>query len=78
MFVYGDDFSETADWGTNIDVVGFCFLDLASSYIPPDSLVEWLKRGQKPIYLGFGSLVSTTSHFSLPILFINLFWSFIV
>ncbi|KAF5795580.1 putative sterol 3-beta-glucosyltransferase [Helianthus annuus] len=44
------------DWGPQIDVVGFCFLDLASSYVPPDSLVEWLQKGEKPIYIGFGSL----------------------
>ncbi|KAK9291624.1 hypothetical protein L1049_019573 [Liquidambar formosana] len=44
------------DWGLNIDVVGFCFLDLASNYKPPDSLVKWLKDGTKPIYIGFGSL----------------------
>ncbi|KAF4369321.1 hypothetical protein CsatB_029102 [Cannabis sativa] len=44
------------DWGPNIDVVGFCFLDLASSYEPPDSLVKWLEAGEKPIYIGFGSL----------------------
>ncbi|KAL1322404.1 hypothetical protein AAHE18_14G193000 [Arachis hypogaea] len=49
------------DWGPNIDVVGFCFLDLASDYEPPISLLEWLeegeKEGKKPIYIGFGSLV---------------------
>ncbi|KAK8611512.1 hypothetical protein V6N13_131560 [Hibiscus sabdariffa] len=44
------------DWGPKIDVVGFCFLDLASSYEPPDSLVKWLEDGKKPIYIGFGSL----------------------
>ncbi|KAD6795771.1 hypothetical protein E3N88_06667 [Mikania micrantha] len=44
------------DWGPHIDVVGFCFLDLASSYVPPYSLVKWLKNGKKPIYIGFGSL----------------------
>ena len=47
-----------ADWGPNIDVVGFCFLDLASNYQPPDSLVKWLEAGKEPIYVGFGSLVS--------------------
>ncbi|XP_059436708.1 sterol 3-beta-glucosyltransferase UGT80A2-like isoform X3 [Corylus avellana] len=45
------------DWGPNIDVVGFCFLDLASNYQPPDSLVKWLEAGKGPIYVGFGSLV---------------------
>ncbi|KAL8051886.1 hypothetical protein ABFX02_06G177700 [Erythranthe guttata] len=44
------------DWGPKIDVVGFCFLDLASNYVPPDSLVEWLKNDKEPIYIGFGSL----------------------
>ncbi|XP_020084149.1 sterol 3-beta-glucosyltransferase UGT80A2-like isoform X1 [Ananas comosus] len=44
------------DWGPKIDVVGFCFLDLASNYEPPESLVKWLEAGDKPIYIGFGSL----------------------
>ncbi|XP_076906298.1 sterol 3-beta-glucosyltransferase UGT80A2-like [Bidens hawaiensis] len=44
------------DWGPKIDVVGFCFLDLASNYQPPEDLVNWLKAGPKPIYIGFGSL----------------------
>ncbi|KAJ9543476.1 hypothetical protein OSB04_023183 [Centaurea solstitialis] len=44
------------DWGPKIDVVGFCFLDLASNYEPPEDLVRWLKAGPKPIYVGFGSL----------------------
>ncbi|XP_073008666.1 sterol 3-beta-glucosyltransferase UGT80A2-like isoform X8 [Typha latifolia] len=44
------------DWGPKIDVVGFCFLDLASNYEPPESLMKWLDAGDKPIYIGFGSL----------------------
>ncbi|KAJ6973616.1 hypothetical protein NC653_033829 [Populus alba x Populus x berolinensis] len=44
------------NWGPKIDVVGFCFLDLASNYEPPESLLKWLEAGQKPIYIGFGSL----------------------
>ncbi|XWS36542.1 hypothetical protein CRYUN_Cryun20dG0093700 [Craigia yunnanensis] len=44
------------DWGPKIDVVGFCFLDLATNYEPPESLVKWLAAGSKPIYIGFGSL----------------------
>lgn len=39
-------------------MVGFCFLDLASNYEPPEPLVKWLEAGDKPIYIGFGSLVS--------------------
>nr|CAB3486441.1 unnamed protein product [Digitaria exilis] len=45
------------NWGPKIDVVGFCFLDLASNYVPPEPLVKWLEAGEKPIYVGFGSLV---------------------
>ncbi|XP_012569104.1 sterol 3-beta-glucosyltransferase UGT80A2-like isoform X2 [Cicer arietinum] len=44
------------DWGPNIDIVGFCFLDLASNYEPPKPLVDWLEEGKNPIYVGFGSL----------------------
>ncbi|XP_037495124.1 sterol 3-beta-glucosyltransferase UGT80A2 isoform X1 [Jatropha curcas] len=44
------------DWGPKIDVVGFCFLDLASNYEPPDSLLTWLEGRDPPIYIGFGSL----------------------
>ncbi|KAG1362509.1 sterol 3-beta-glucosyltransferase UGT80A2 [Cocos nucifera] len=44
------------DWGPKIDVVGFCFLDLAKNYEPPESLVKWLESGERPIYIGFGSL----------------------
>ncbi|KAL7126787.1 hypothetical protein ABFS83_14G210300 [Erythranthe nasuta] len=44
------------DWGPKVDVVGFCFLDLATNYEPPEPLLNWLKAGPKPIYIGFGSL----------------------
>ncbi|RLN35605.1 sterol 3-beta-glucosyltransferase UGT80A2-like isoform X1 [Panicum miliaceum] len=44
------------DWGPKIDVVGFCFLDLASNYEPPEPLLRRLGSGEKPIYIGFGSL----------------------
>jgi UDP:flavonoid glycosyltransferase YjiC (YdhE family) len=47
-----------ADWGPLVDVVGFCFLNLASGYKPPEDMVKWLAAGKPPIYVGFGSLVS--------------------
>ncbi|ELU40833.1 UDPGT domain-containing protein [Rhizoctonia solani AG-1 IA] len=40
-----------------LDVVGFYFLDLASDYKPPDDLIEFLKCGEPPVYIGFGSIV---------------------
>lgn len=49
------------DWGPMVDVVGFCFLNLAQEYKPPRDLMQWLKAGPPPIYVGFGSLVSPIS-----------------
>ncbi|KAF3772407.1 Sterol 3-beta-glucosyltransferase [Nymphaea thermarum] len=47
------------DWGPKVDVVGFCFLDLATNYKPPESLIQFIEKDEKrPIYIGFGSLVS--------------------
>ncbi|CAN0830376.1 Sterol 3-beta-glucosyltransferase UGT80A2 [Linum grandiflorum] len=44
------------DWGTKLDIVGFCFLDLVTNYEPPTALKDWLGSGDAPIYIGFGSL----------------------
>ena len=48
---------EKSDWGPQIDVVGFCFLNLSQDYKPPESLVNFFAAGPPPIYVGFGSLV---------------------
>ncbi|KAI1633808.1 hypothetical protein F4809DRAFT_621879 [Biscogniauxia mediterranea] len=45
------------DWGPEVDVSGFVFLDLASSFEPPQDLVGFLDAGEPPIYIGFGSIV---------------------
>lgn len=48
------------DWGPEIDIAGYVFLDLAKSYNPPDDLVKFLQRSEtdsRPIiYIGFGSI----------------------
>jgi UDP:flavonoid glycosyltransferase YjiC (YdhE family) len=44
------------DWGPEIDIAGFVFLDLASGYNPPEELVQFLDAGEEPIYIGFGSI----------------------
>lgn len=54
-----------ADWGPLVDVVGFCFLNLATDFKPPEDLVKWLQAGPPPIYIGFGSLVSFFDHRSI-------------
>jgi hypothetical protein len=46
-----------ADWGPEIDIAGFVFLELASSFKPPESLAKFLEAGEPPVYIGFGSIV---------------------
>ncbi|VAH82216.1 unnamed protein product [Triticum turgidum subsp. durum] len=43
-------------WGSLVDVVGYCFLNLGTKYQPPPELSQWLQQGSKPIYIGFGSM----------------------
>ncbi|KAI5203536.1 glycosyltransferase family 1 protein [Aureobasidium subglaciale EXF-2481] len=45
------------DWGPEIDIAGYVFLDLASDYDPPKELTDFLDAGEPPIYIGFGSIV---------------------
>ncbi|KAI0383627.1 glycosyltransferase family 1 protein [Hypomontagnella monticulosa] len=45
------------DWGQHIDIAGFYFLNLASSYTPAPELAEFLEAGPPPVYIGFGSIV---------------------
>ncbi|KZL72485.1 UDP-transferase (glycosyltransferase family 28 domain-containing protein) [Colletotrichum tofieldiae] len=45
------------DWGPEIDISGFVFLDLASTFEPPGDLEKFLDAGEPPIYIGFGSIV---------------------
>ena len=45
------------DWGPEIDVGGFVFLDLASKFEPSKELSDFLDAGEPPVYIGFGSIV---------------------
>lgn len=38
-------------------MTGFVFLDLASSFKPPEPLTKFLEAGEPPVYIGFGSIV---------------------
>lgn len=46
-----------SDWSPHLNVTGFSFLDLGSSYSPPEDLAAFLSDGPPPIYVGFGSIV---------------------
>ncbi|KAL2270350.1 hypothetical protein VTJ83DRAFT_2534 [Remersonia thermophila] len=48
------------DWGDEVEVAGFVFLDQAASYEPPEALARFLEGcpdDEPPIYIGFGSIV---------------------
>lgn len=46
-----------SDWDEHLNITGFSFLPLASSYTPPKDLLDFLEAGPPPIYIGFGSIV---------------------
>jgi UDP:flavonoid glycosyltransferase YjiC (YdhE family) len=47
-----------SDWGDNVHVTGYWFLETAPSWQPPVELVEFLEGGPPPVYIGFGSVIS--------------------
>ncbi|CAF0751108.1 unnamed protein product [Didymodactylos carnosus] len=49
------------DWGEHIDVSGFFFLEKSKDYKPPTKLVEFLQNGDRPFYIGFGSITGHNS-----------------
>ncbi|KAF3047760.1 hypothetical protein E8E12_011621 [Didymella heteroderae] len=44
------------DWGEHIDVCGFFFRN-PPQYEPPADIDEFIRFGQRPVYIGFGSIV---------------------
>eukprot|EP00953_Heterococcus_sp_UTEX-ZZ885_P032523 16980-Heterococcus_DN1.PRE.2 len=51
--------SKPADWGPHIDITGNFFAppESTSDYQPPAELINWLAKGDSPIFIGFGSMV---------------------
>ena len=45
-----------ADWGSNIHVTGYWFLEAEPEWTPPSALVDFLHQGPAPVYIGFGSM----------------------
>lgn len=50
-------FPRPTDWNENVHQNGYWFLEEQNDYIPPMELVDFLNNGEKPIYIGFGSMV---------------------
>ncbi|WP_432799421.1 glycosyltransferase [Poriferisphaera sp. WC338] len=45
-----------ADWPRHAHVIGFWFLDQATSFQPSEELAQFLESGPPPVYIGFGSM----------------------
>ncbi len=45
-----------ADWAANIHITGYWFLDPPTDWRPPAELVDFLRAGSPPVYVGFGSM----------------------
>jgi len=46
------------DWGENIYVCGYWFLDPAPNWQPPARLINFLEAEAPPVYIGFGSMAN--------------------
>jgi UDP:flavonoid glycosyltransferase YjiC (YdhE family) len=49
------------DWGDNIHVTGYWFLDAHENWTPPKELSDFLAAGPPPVYVGFGSMSTRSS-----------------
>ena len=47
------------DWGDFIHVTGYWFLKPPAGWEPPTDLVNFLRAGPPPVYVGFGSMVNS-------------------
>ena len=47
-----------ADWPANHLVTGYWFVDAPEAWTPRQDLVDFLKAGDAPVYIGFGSMMS--------------------
>ena len=45
-------------WAANIHMAGFWLDDRAETYAPDEKLLRFLEAGEKPVYVGFGSMTS--------------------
>lgn len=46
------------DWGDWIHVTGYWFLDHDRDWQPPAKLIDFIKAGAPPVYIGFGSMTN--------------------
>lgn len=49
------------DWGKNVTITGYWFLEDGKQWTPPDALEEFLRAGPPPLTIGFGSMTNRNS-----------------
>lgn len=55
-------FKRPDDWNENIYQNGYWFVEEPCDYTPSDELAAFLDAGDKPVYIGFGSMTSIEKH----------------
>lgn len=58
-------FERPADWNENIHQNGYWFVEESTEYTPSEELEDFLNAGEKPVYIGFGSMTSLEKHENL-------------
>ena len=53
-------FPRPKDWNINIHQNGYWFTEETSEYIPSKQLADFLEKGEKPVYIGFGSVFDSS------------------
>lgn len=55
-------FKRPDDWNENIHQSGYWFVEEPCEYTPTDELAAFLNAGEKPVYIGFGSMTTLEKH----------------
>lgn len=58
-------FKRPADWNVNIHQYGYWFVEEPKDYTPSKELDDFLNAGEKPVYIGFGSMTTIEKHENL-------------
>ncbi|MBC7960186.1 MAG: glycosyltransferase, partial [Vallitaleaceae bacterium] len=58
-------FKRPADWNEHIRQYGYWFVEESKEYTPSEELAVFLNAGEKPVYIGFGSMTSLGKHDNL-------------
>jgi sterol 3beta-glucosyltransferase len=54
-------FSHSKNWGKNIYTTGSWLIETEKDFTPPAALVQFIEKGEPPVYIGFGSMKDVDS-----------------